>query len=58
MKGKVLDKNITDAFVVLENGETLDISTTHLPKNIKIGDTVDVPMNNTFITNDKLVDFF
>lgn len=58
MKGKILDKNITDAIVALENGETMDISVTHLPRNIKVGDTIEVPMNNTSITNDKLVDFF
>jgi hypothetical protein len=58
MKGKVLDKNVTDAFVALENGETLDISVSHLPRNIKVGDTIEVPMNSTYITNDKLVDFF
>lgn len=60
MKGKVLDKNLTDAFVALESGETMDISVSHLPKNIKVGDMVDIPMNNSreMITNDKLVDFF
>ncbi|WP_203527758.1 hypothetical protein [Clostridium thermarum] len=58
MKGKVLDKNITDAFIALETGETIDISTSRLPKDVKIGDTVDIPINNTSISNDKLVDFF
>jgi hypothetical protein len=58
MKGKIIDKNITDAFVTCENGDILDISTSQLPKNIKIGDTVEIPINNHTLTNDKLVDFF
>jgi hypothetical protein len=58
MKGKVLDKNVTDAFIALETGETIDISSARLPRDVKVGDTIDVPMNNTSITNDKLVDFF
>ena len=58
MKGKVIDKSLTDAFVSLENGETMDISVSQLPKNIKIGDRVEIPLSNHTLTNDKLVDFF
>jgi hypothetical protein len=58
MKGKVIDKSLTDAFVNLENGSTLDISLSHLPKNLKVGDMVEVPFDNHSLTNDKLVDFF
>lgn len=58
MKGKIIDKNVTEAFVSFENGQTMDVSVSQLPKNIKIGDTVDVPLGNHSLTNDKLVDFF
>ncbi|MDP4090200.1 MAG: hypothetical protein Q8930_13135 [Bacillota bacterium] len=58
MKGKIYDKNMTEAFVMMENGETLDISITRLPRDVNIGDTVDIPRSVNSITNDKLVDFF
>lgn len=58
MKGKIIDKSLTDAFINLENGDTLDVSLAHLPKHVKVGDTVDVPLNNHSLTNDKMVDFF
>lgn len=58
MKGKIIDKSLTEAIVALENGDTMDISVTRLPKDAKLGDTVDVPMNNPSITNDRFIDFF
>jgi hypothetical protein len=59
MKGKVIDKNLTDAFIAFENGDTMDIKITSLPKGVQIGDNVDIPFNSTNdLTNDKLVDFF
>lgn len=58
MKGKVIDKNFTDAFISFENGDTMDISVSQLPKNVKIGDTVEIPFNTHSLSNDKLVDFF
>ncbi|NLM35052.1 MAG: hypothetical protein GX206_06385 [Clostridiales bacterium] len=58
MKGKVIDKNLTEAYIALENGDTMDISITRLPKDVKLGDTVDIPINNPTITNDRFVDFF
>lgn len=69
MKGKILDINVTDAFISLNDGTTMDIALSNLPIGIKIGDMVDVPFstlnslnNNVFnhdsIRNDKLVDFF
>ncbi|NLP28799.1 MAG: hypothetical protein GX370_08600 [Clostridia bacterium] len=58
MRGKVIDKNLTEAFIALENGETMDVSITRLPKDVKLGDTVDLPMNNPTITNDRIIDFF
>jgi hypothetical protein len=59
VKGKIIDKNLTDAFVVLENGDTMDVRLSNLPKTVQVGDSVDVPFNsNSNLTNDKLVDFF
>ena len=62
MKGKILDLNKTDAFIALNSGETIDMSISHLPKHLKIGDIIDVPFSGTnstvTLTNDKLVDFF
>jgi hypothetical protein len=58
MKGKVIDKSLTEAFVSFENGNTMDISLSQLPKNVRVGDTVDIPFDNHSLTNDKLIDFF
>lgn len=59
MKGKIIDTSLTDAFISLENGETMDISLSKLPKNSKVGDSVNIPFNSTSaLTNDKLMDFF
>jgi mannose-6-phosphate isomerase-like protein (cupin superfamily) len=59
MKGKVIDKNITDAFIVFENGDTMDIKVSSLPRNVQVGDSVEIPFNNNHsLTNDKMVDFF
>ena len=58
MKGKIIDTSLTDAFISLENGETMDISLSKLPKNSKVGDSVNIPFNSTSaLTNDKLMDF-
>ncbi|NLZ48309.1 MAG: hypothetical protein GX895_05865 [Clostridiales bacterium] len=59
MKGKIIDKNLTEAFIALENGDTIDISISRLPKDVKLGDKIDIPKNNSSINNnDRLVDFF
>lgn len=62
MKGKILDINKTDAFIALDSGETIDMSISHLPKHLKIGDTISVPFSaanaTVSLTNDKLIDFF
>ena len=58
MKGKVIDKGLEDAFVSFENGNTMDISLSRLPRDVKVGDTVDIPFDNHSLVNDKLVDFF
>lgn len=57
MKGKVIDKGLIDAFIAFENGDTMDISISSLPKNTKVGDNVDIPFNHNTLTNDKMVDF-
>ena len=57
MKGKVIDKGLIDAFIAFENGDTKDVSISSLPKNIKIGDNVDIPFNHNTLTNDKMIDF-
>ncbi|GIM29039.1 hypothetical protein CPJCM30710_17050 [Clostridium polyendosporum] len=69
MKGKVLDLNQTDVFISFEDGTTMDISTSRLPNNVKVGDVVDIPISTTSsinsdtflhdrLTNNKLSDFF
>ena len=57
MKGKVIDKGLIDAFIAFENGDTIDISISSLPKNVKIGDNVDIPFDHHTFTNDKMIEF-
>ena len=42
MFGKIIDMNSTDAFVNFLDGTTMDVSISRLPKNSKIGDSVDL----------------
>ena len=59
MLGKIIDMNNTDAFINFLDGTTMDVSNSRLPKNSKVGDTVDLNMGSpTNMTNDKMVDFF
>jgi hypothetical protein len=58
MKGRVIDKGLEEAFIALESGITIDVSLSRLPKNVKIGETVEVPNENHSLANDKLVGFF
>lgn len=59
MLGRIIDMNNTDAFISFQDGTTMDIGIARLPKDSKVGDTVDInlttPMN---MINDKMVDFF
>jgi hypothetical protein len=59
MLGKIIDMNNTDAFINFLDGTTMDVSNSRLPKNSKVGDTIDLnigaPIN---MLNDKMVDFF
>jgi hypothetical protein len=61
--------NKTDAFISLEDGTTIDLSVSRLSQNVKVGDTIDVPIsirnsidNSAFshdkANSDKLIDFF
>lgn len=69
MKGKILDLNETNAFVSLNDGSTINLSSSAIPKNSKVGDMVDIPFStlsslsdNVFthdtLSNDKLTGFF
>lgn len=59
MKGTIIDTSLIDAFISLENGETVDISLSKLPKNSKVGDSVNIPFNNApTLSNNKPMDFF
>ncbi|WMJ79829.1 hypothetical protein RBU49_13260 [Clostridium sp. MB40-C1] len=60
MQGKILDINDMDAFIVFENGITMDLCTSHLPPNSKIGDKINIntPSSSTEIANDKMTNFF
>jgi len=58
MLGKIIDMDRTDAFITFEDGTTMDISLSRLPTPIKIGETVDIPINTSQLRNDKMNDFF
>jgi hypothetical protein len=60
MFGRIIDMDNTDAFVNFLDGTTMDVSIASLPKNSKIGDTVDLTINAPTPTmlNDKMIDFF
>ena len=58
MLGKIIDMDSTDAFITFEDGTTMDISLSRLPTPIKIGETVDIPINTSQLRNDKMNDFF
>lgn len=58
MLGKIIDIDRTDAFVLFQDGTTMDISISKLPHTIKIGDSVDIPLNRSNLSNDKMNNFF
>ncbi|MCY6370106.1 hypothetical protein [Clostridium ganghwense] len=59
MQGKILDMNKTDAFIVFDNGTTIDLCISHIPPNSKVGDTVNINLSfSNEITNDKMNNFF
>jgi hypothetical protein len=59
MFGKIIDMDSTDAFINFLDGTTIDVSISRLPKNSKIGDSVDFNMGAPIsMTNDKMGNFF
>ncbi|MGH4052501.1 MAG: hypothetical protein ACREVX_14430 [Clostridium sp.] len=59
MYGKIIDMNNTDAFVNFLNGTTVNVSVSRLPKNSKLGDTVD--LNNespSSMIKNSMINFF
>lgn len=59
MFGKIIDMNNTDAFVNFLDGTTIDVSIARLPKNSKVGDSVDLTMEApTNMNNNKIDDSF
>ncbi|MBU3178905.1 hypothetical protein KPL47_21575 [Clostridium estertheticum] len=46
MFGKIIDMNSTDAFINFQDGTTIDVSITRLPRNSKTGDTIDLDISN------------
>ena len=59
MFGKIIDMDNTDAFINFLDGTTMDVSISRLPKNSKIGDSVDLNMDlSTNMNNDKMDNFF
>ena len=58
MLGKIIDIDKTDAFILFQDGTTMDINVSRLPHNIKIGDSVDIPINKFNLSNDKMDNFY
>ncbi|MGV8979950.1 hypothetical protein [Clostridium sp.] len=59
MFGKIIDMDNTDAFINFSDGTTMDISISRLPKNSKIGDSVDFNIGSPIsMTNDKSGNLF
>ena len=53
MFGKIIDMDNTDAFINFLDGTTMDVSIARLPKNSKIGDSVDFDIGAPIsMTND------
>lgn len=58
MFGKIIDMDNTDAFINFLDGTTMDISIARLPKDSKIGDSVDINIGTSNLLNDKMESFF
>ena len=59
MFGKIIDIDNTDAFVNFSDGTTMDVSISRLPKDSKVGDTVDLNIAGpTNTINDRMIDIF
>lgn len=65
MRGIIIDKNFSEAFVYLEDGETISVPSSEVTDS-NVGDmiflsNVSLPTNynsNSNIINEKLIDFF
>ena len=58
MFGKIIDMNNADAFINFSDGTSTNVSVSRLPKNSRLGDTVD--LNNedpTSRLNDSMINF-
>lgn len=58
MVGKIIDMNNTEAFILLNDGNTIAISLSNLPNDLKIGTSINVNsisseklMNNCALPN-------
>lgn len=58
MLGKVIDINMTDAYISFQDGTTKNISLSNLPKGTVIGDSVNMDPGIIRLNNSKLMDFF
>ena len=59
MFGKIIDMDSTDAFINFLDGTTMDVSIARLPKNSKIGDSVDFNLGAPIsMTNDTTGNLF
>ena len=59
MFGKIIDIDNTDAFINFLDGTTMDVSVARLPKDSKVGDTIDLDIATpTNMRNDKMIEFF
>jgi len=58
MFGKIIDMDNTDAFINFLDGTTMDVSIARLPKDSKIGDSVDINIGSSNFLNDKMESFF
>lgn len=58
LKGMVIDLNQTDAFINFNDGTTMDVGISKLPRKVKVGDIVDIDLSNKSMTNDTSINFF
>lgn len=69
MRGKIIDINNLEAFIALDDGNTIQIPLSRLPIQHHVGDTVEIDpnfyssFNNTVLAHDtihkdNLIDFF
>lgn len=58
MFGKIIDMNNTDAFINFLDGTSINVSVSRVPKNSKIGDTIDLNIDApTNMLNDTMINF-